>query len=472
MTAASVARTRRALRLLLGKQRLPDPSQQGALTRARKRAASWLSSPDIVGIGVGHRTTQGIEMSEPAIVVRVRDKVPMTAIGAATIPPVLRLPGLNGVVPIDVVQDGEALAHAVCCGEGVSTSGSMNWGTLGCSVIVPGASTTPLIITCAHVLAGAWEAQIQGLGYPGDPGNLRTPLGTLALRELPQPSSAADPWPNLYEVAFISPQVTVGDALPGGMAPIGFRTTEVNQYEPVMLFGANSGPLKGRITDVDYCCNVRSSLGTFGFSGLMLYDAPTKGGDSGAVVMDIQRRIIGLHLAALPSGKAVLMPIGPILRRYKLRLPQPPAARSLEGSEPLMHNDRALAIDILARTIWGEARGQSLKGQEAVANVVMNRVRKRRPRWGMTVEKVCRAPYQFSCWNNNDPNLAKLMRVDASNKAFAICLDVARRAVNGDLQDHTSGSTHYHTIGVSPSWSVGQTPVVKIGDHLFFNSVS
>ena len=31
------------------------------------------------------------------------------------------------------------------------------------------------------------------------------------------------------------------------------------------------------------------------------------------------------------------------------------------------------AIDVLARTIWGEARGEPLRGQEAVAHVVLNR---------------------------------------------------------------------------------------------------
>lgn len=468
MTAANLARTRRALRLLLGKQKLSEPGQQRALTRVRKKAAAWLSSPNIVGIGVGDRSTQGAEVSEPAIVVRVSKKVSMKSAGGAAIPPVLRLPGLTGVVPIDIVQDGEAWAHAACCGEGVSAAGSLNWGTLGCRVIVPDTSPSPLVMTCAHVLNGSMAAQIEGLGFPGDPSNSRTPIGTLALREVPQPSSPSDPWPNLYEVAFIAPHVRIEDALPAGTAPIGFRKTEISQHEPVVLFGAKSGRLTGRITDVDYSCNVHSSLGIFGFSGMMLYDAPTKEGDSGAVVMDLQHRIVGLHLAALPSGKAVLMPIGPIMRRYKLRLPP---AQVTRNTESLMHDDRALAIDTLARTIWGEARGQPLEGQEAVANIVMNRVRKRRPRWGLTVEKVCRAPYQFSCWNSNDPNLAKLTKVDATNPTFSLCLDIARRALNGGLPDRTSGSTHYHTTGVSPSWSSGHAPVVKIGDHLFFNTI-
>jgi len=36
---------------------------------------------------------------------------------------------------------------------------------------------------------------------------------------------------------------------------------------------------------------------------------------------------------------------------------------------------RELEIDVLARTLWGEARGEGTTGLEAVANVVLNRVK-------------------------------------------------------------------------------------------------
>ena len=49
--------------------------------------------------------------------------------------------------------------------------------------------------------------------------------------------------------------------------------------------------------------------------------------------------------------------------------------------------------DILARTIYGEARGESISGMEAVASVVLNRVAfaKRRGRfwWGNSIAEVC-----------------------------------------------------------------------------------
>lgn len=66
--------------------------------------------------------------------------------------------------------------------------------------------------------------------------------------------------------------------------------------------------------------------------------------------------------------------------------------------------------DILARTLWGEARGESPVGQIAVAWTIQNRVNdgKAKSWWGEGYAGVCQKPYQFSCWSRNDPNYASL----------------------------------------------------------------
>ena len=46
------------------------------------------------------------------------------------------------------------------------------------------------------------------------------------------------------------------------------------------------------------------------------------------------------------------------------------------GGKRLMTND-AEQIDYMARTAWGEARGEGTTGMQAVINVIMNRVAKR-----------------------------------------------------------------------------------------------
>lgn len=126
------------------------------------------------------------------------------------------------------------------------------------------------------------------------------------------------------------------------------------------------------------------------------------------------------------------------------------------------------AIETLARTIWGEARGEPHLGQEAVANVVINRVRT--PCWwGDSVISVCRAPWQFSCWNEDDPNRAKLLAVTADDREFAAILRIAREACAGELPDLTNGANSYYAIGAPmPAWARDAALTLVVGHHRFY----
>jgi hypothetical protein len=127
----------------------------------------------------------------------------------------------------------------------------------------------------------------------------------------------------------------------------------------------------------------------------------------------------------------------------------------------------------LARTLYGEARGESREGIEAVANVILNRVRSNR--YPNTVAKVCLQRLQFSCWNDNDPNrkiISKLKPGD--NPVFDMILQIATRAVLGGLPALVVGALHYHAKQVKPNWvknSPGATLVATIGSHLFWSGI-
>jgi N-acetylmuramoyl-L-alanine amidase len=135
---------------------------------------------------------------------------------------------------------------------------------------------------------------------------------------------------------------------------------------------------------------------------------------------------------------------------------------------------RTSDLDTLARTIWGEARGEGIAGMEAVASCVMNRVdldlgHDNKPDWwGEGVAGVCRRPWQFSCWNANDPNRRKLDAVDETDPIFRKALEIAERAMGRRLIDRTGGATHYHTKSSKPRWSEGRTPTAVIGWHMFY----
>lgn len=118
-------------------------------------------------------------------------------------------------------------------------------------------------------------------------------------------------------------------------------------------------------------------------------------------------------------------------------------------------------IAALVATVYGEARGEISEGQHAVADVILNRALKQKK----SVYEVCHAPYQFSCWNEKDPNHYAVAKLES------LVLVVLDRA-DDEVPDATKGSTHYCTEDVHPYWAEGHIPVVKIGHHLFYNDVN
>lgn len=136
---------------------------------------------------------------------------------------------------------------------------------------------------------------------------------------------------------------------------------------------------------------------------------------------------------------------------------------------PLPPPDAGEAVDTLARTLWGEARGEPVRAIEALAALVVNRVRLARARggwwWGDSIAAVCRKPRQFASW---DTQAAMLSTVTDRDPVFATCIRVARRAAAGVLQDPTGGATHVHRVGTHPSWADGLVPVAEIGSLLFY----
>lgn len=129
--------------------------------------------------------------------------------------------------------------------------------------------------------------------------------------------------------------------------------------------------------------------------------------------------------------------------------------------------DKAEEIDYLARTIWGEARGEGNSGMQAVANVIMNRV-KAATWYGAGVKDVVLKKSQFSCWNDGDPNKAKMLAVTDSDISFRNAKYLAEQAVNGVLPDITGGANHYHASNIRPYWADTDKMTVIIGNHVFY----
>lgn len=130
---------------------------------------------------------------------------------------------------------------------------------------------------------------------------------------------------------------------------------------------------------------------------------------------------------------------------------------------------------ILARTIYGEARGEYAQtgpaALMAVAWVVRNRLAHPK-RFGGSVEAVCLKPFQFSCWNVGDPNRSLIETITLRDDLFARCHQLGQWVLQAEsLSDLTKGSDHYHTKGWSPYWVKGLKPKIHLGHHIFYKLV-
>ncbi|GGF70550.1 cell wall hydrolase [Paracoccus acridae] len=116
-------------------------------------------------------------------------------------------------------------------------------------------------------------------------------------------------------------------------------------------------------------------------------------------------------------------------------------------------------LNCLAEAIYHEARGESTRGQAAVAEVILNRVDSRQ--FPSSVCGVVNQPSQFSYTIGG--------RKPIKNKsAYLRARDIARNALAGAPRALTNGATYFHTPAVSPSWSRRFQRTVQIGQHIFY----
>lgn len=120
----------------------------------------------------------------------------------------------------------------------------------------------------------------------------------------------------------------------------------------------------------------------------------------------------------------------------------------------------------LAEALYFEARGETIKGQFAVAEVIMNRVKSARFPGSLCAVinqgtgKKYQCQFTYTCDGHAE--------VIAEPLAFARVGKVARYMIDGKVPALTQGATHYHTTAVNPRWARVYTRTAKIGVHLFY----
>ena len=121
----------------------------------------------------------------------------------------------------------------------------------------------------------------------------------------------------------------------------------------------------------------------------------------------------------------------------------------------------------LAAAIFFEARDQPLSGQQAVAEVVMNRVES--PRFPDTVCDVVFQRKQFSFTHDGlSDDYTKHTGNVFDRQAIDIAETIAKSTLKGDRLG--GSSSHYHTTSVRPYWASKYDIDGRIGDHIFYSA--
>ena len=113
-------------------------------------------------------------------------------------------------------------------------------------------------------------------------------------------------------------------------------------------------------------------------------------------------------------------------------------------------------------TLYGEARNQQDDAKIAVAKVML-----RRERDGVLWNDIL-APYQFSCWNRNDPNLSVMLGADIRlDGIIRKCIEIAFMVISTVTEQYLS-ATHYHDISITPIWTAKMSYLGQVGAFKFY----
>ena len=138
-------------------------------------------------------------------------------------------------------------------------------------------------------------------------------------------------------------------------------------------------------------------------------------------------------------------------------------------------------LQVTFGTAWGEARGEPLLGQQGVVSTIVNRAEyarlNDRPQFGSgTLRSACLAPWQYSCWNEGNPNRAKILALDpnALDPLTVQIMEVAQQAATDTLIDPTGGAFFYKvtTLPWPDEWGPEVAPLVVIGRQSFYSLVA
>ena len=188
-------------------------------------------------------------------------------------------------------------------------------------------------------------------------------------------------------------------------------------------------------------------------AALITLGTGARAGETGASPADgtFSGRFAALFTAPAPTEAR---PAAPAITYSNQWLDSLPAA---EGGDDLA---------CLAEALYFEARGERVRGQFAVAEVILNRVDS-----ALYPDTVCgvvhqgtgkryRCQFTYTCDGQKE--------IIREQRAYSRVAKIARLMLDGAGRDLTAGATHYHTNAVSPRWARSFARTATIGAHHFY----
>lgn len=176
---------------------------------------------------------------------------------------------------------------------------------------------------------------------------------------------------------------------------------------------------------------------------------------------------LGLDQMSTGAEQSVFL-TGPSAQARNSRIPLVAGRTRLPPQfAPIAHTNAAFgtALKCLTQAIYYEAANEPRVGKQAVAQVVLNRLR--HPAYPNSVcgvvyqganERVCQ--FSFTC----DGALLR----DPRRDKWLESQSVAREALSGDQLSQVGTATHYHADYVVPKWAYTLTKLQVIGSHIFY----
>jgi spore germination cell wall hydrolase CwlJ-like protein len=153
--------------------------------------------------------------------------------------------------------------------------------------------------------------------------------------------------------------------------------------------------------------------------------------------------------------------IGDILEQSAYKAPTP----TITLPEPLPETKAVDQKELrcLAEAIYFESKNESLKGQMAVAHVIVNRTKD--PKFPSTICRVVNQKNNSTCQFSYKCEGKSL--VPKNKEDYELAMDIAQDTLDG-AKDITKGALYFHNNTVKPTWAKASKLTMVIGNHKFY----